>query len=235
MKDWDYQPAKDHGLEGVERLRSLQREPGLLEWMSQAAWRLTTRAYLAAYHRLEITGRERLPAQAPMVLVANHCSHLDTLALAAALPWHLRQTVFPIAAGDVFFETPAAAFFAAMMLNALPMWRKQCGSHALKTLRARLASEPVSYILFPEGTRSRDGELGKFRPGIGMLVASAPVPVVPCRLRGCFAAFPPGRRLPAPHPLHLTIGHPLIFEKTPDTREGWDQISTTLRTAIEAL
>ena len=64
--------------------------------------------------------------------------------------------IFPIAAGDVFFETPAWAAFAAGIMNALPMWRKKFGPHALQELRQRLVEEPCAYILFPEGARSRD-------------------------------------------------------------------------------
>ena len=72
-----------------------------------------------------------------------------------ALPLRLRNCVFPLAAGDTFFETPAIAAFAAGMMNAPPLWRKNCGHHAIETLRQRPVAEPCGYILFPEGTRSR--------------------------------------------------------------------------------
>ena len=121
------------------------------------------RAYLQFYHRLRVEGAEHLPARPSFVMVANHTSHLDAITLAAALPWRLRRFAFPIAAGDVFFETPAVALFSAMMLNALPMWRKSCGSHAMQQLRERLVSEPIIYVLFPEGTRSRDEAIGSLQ------------------------------------------------------------------------
>src|SRR5688500_16231511 len=113
MEPWSYKPAADQGLSEKERLRSLRRETGLAAYLSQGAWRAAVRAYLRLYHRLEIIGAEHLPAEPPFVLVANHSSHLDAITLAAALPWRLRQSVFPIAAGDVFFETPVAAVFSA--------------------------------------------------------------------------------------------------------------------------
>jgi len=156
MEDWHYQPAGDLHLKPTEGLRSLQREAGLAGHVTQTAWRAIVRAYLLGYHRLKVEGAEHLPAQPPFVMIANHTSHLDALVLASAMPWRLRRSVFPIAAGDVFFETPVAALFAAMMLNALPMWRKRCGSHAMQELRERLIKGPSIYILFPEGTRSRD-------------------------------------------------------------------------------
>ena len=165
MDDWKYQPARDGHLPPDERLKSLQREIGLLAFLAQGTWRLTARSYLKIYHRLTVVGGGRMPRSAPFVVIANHSSHLDALSLAAALPWHLRQRAFPIAAGDVFFQTTASSFFSALALNALPMWRKRCGTHALDELRGRLVGEPAIYILFPEGTRTRDGKMGKFKPG----------------------------------------------------------------------
>lgn len=235
MDDWQYKPAGDHGLKPTDSWRSLRREAGLFGVATQTIWRGLVRTYLAGYHRLKVTGAENIPAQAPFVMIGNHTSHLDALTLASVLPWRLRERAFPIAAGDVFFETPAASFFAAMMLNALPMWRKRCGSHAMQELRDRLVGEPAIYILFPEGTRSRDGKMGKFKPGLGMIVAGEPVPVVPCYLSGAHAAFAPGSSLPRPVPLHLRIGPPQTFADLSNDRGGWETISARLEAAVAEL
>src|SRR5262245_9485206 len=101
---------------------------------------------MATWHRLKVRGRRYLPRRPPFVLAANHQRHLDALVLASPLPWRLRDHIFPIAAGDVFFETPAMSAFSAFFLNALPMWRKKCGPHALLQLRQRLVEEPCAYI-----------------------------------------------------------------------------------------
>ena len=235
MEDWQYKAAGDFGLKPEESLRSLRRESGLVAGLTQTAWRLLVKMYLHGYHRLRVEGREHLPPQAPFVMVANHASHLDALVLAAALPWKLRQSAFPIAAGDVFFETPVVALFSAMMLNALPMWRKSCGPHAMQQLRERLIGEPAIYVLFPEGTRTRDGQLGRFKPGIGMLVAAAQVPVVPCYLDGAFAACPPDGKIPRPLPLRLRIGPPLHFGGLKNERAGWQETAAQLEAAVAAL
>jgi 1-acyl-sn-glycerol-3-phosphate acyltransferase len=235
MEPWQYKPAGDHGLNTQESFRSLQREAGLIGNTTQAAWRLLVRTYLRGYHRLSMTGRENLPGKAPFVMIGNHSSHLDALALASALPWRLRRFTFPIAAGDVFFETAAASFFAAMLLNALPMWRKRCGSHALQELRDRLINGPSIYILFPEGTRSRDGTMAPFRAGIGMIVAASEVPVVPCYLDGADRAFPPGSKVPRPERLRLRIGTPLTFSAVPNERIGWQEIAAKLEAEVISL
>lgn len=235
MKPFDLKPARDLNLSGSNRLRSLDREPGLVSAMTQHAWWAAMRAYFTLWHRLRVEGREHLPDKPPFVLVGNHTSHLDACVLASVLPARLRDRIFPIAAGDVFFQTPLVSAFAAFMLNALPMWRKNCGPHALEQLRRRLLDDPCAFILFPEGGRSRDGSMMRFKPGLGMLIAGTPVPVTPCHLSGCFEAFPAERRLPRPCPIRLRIGEPVLFRDVANDRAGWNHIAATLEERVRAL
>jgi 1-acyl-sn-glycerol-3-phosphate acyltransferase len=235
VDEWQYRPAGDLGLKPSARWKSLRREASLLERATQAAWRITVATYLRAFHRLTIEGREHLPARAPFILVANHSSHLDALILGATVPWKLRQSVFPIAAGDVFFETPAASIFSTMMLNALPMWRHRCGSHAIQELRSRLVEEPAVYILFTEGTRSRDGQMSVFKPGVGMIVAGTGAPIVPCHLEGAHGSFPPHAHFPRPVRIRVRIGAPCICDDVPNERDGWQEIARRLQVAVSAL
>jgi 1-acyl-sn-glycerol-3-phosphate acyltransferase len=199
------------------------------------AWWGMVRGYLALWHRLTIHGRQHLPSEPPFILVANHSSHLDALVLASPLPWRLRDRIFPIAAGDVFFETASMSALAAGFLNALPMWRKKCGPHALEQLRRRLLEEPCGYVLFPEGARSRTGEMAAFKPGVGMLLAGTSVPVVPCHLDGCFDALPAGRCFPVPRHITLRIGKQVTFTAVPNDREGWLQVAREIETRVKEL
>jgi 1-acyl-sn-glycerol-3-phosphate acyltransferase len=235
MGDWKFQPAGDQQLKPGESMKSVRREVGLIGATTQLGWRILSRLYLRGYHRLTVHGMEHLPEKPPFVMVANHSSHLDALTLAAALPWKLLRFAFPIAAGDTFFVTKATTVFAAMMLNALPMWRKKCGAHAMGELQARLLEGPAIYLLFPEGTRTRTGEMGPFKPGLGMLLGGADIPVVPCYLDGAFAALPPGGKWPKPHPLTLRIGPPLGFGSLPNDRTGWRTIAEQLEEAVRKL
>jgi 1-acyl-sn-glycerol-3-phosphate acyltransferase len=213
----------------------VNREPGLLETAAHVAWWRFVRAYLALVHRLRVEGREKLPAEPPFIIVANHQSHLDALALAAMLPWRLRIRTYPIAAMDTFFESPVTAAFAASTINALPVQRGKATAHALDDLRKRLLEERCVYILFPEGTRSRDGSMAPFKPGIGMFLAGTDVPVVPCHLRGTFEALPPKRHVPRPGAIRVRIGAPRKFNDATRDREGWTGISRTLEEDVRAL
>lgn len=234
---WSYDSARDLGLSDAERARSVRREVGLLTTLLTTLRWVVVRCYLRLFHRLVVEGRENLPPGLPIVLVANHSSHLDALTLGSVLSAEQNRRVFPVAAGDHFFETPAVAVFTSLLMNALPIWRKNCGAHALEELRARLCEvpEPCGYILFPEGTRSRTGVMARFKPGIGRLVAGTTVAVAPCYLEGAHAAFPPDRRWPRPGAVVLKIGEPVTFPDTANDRHGWRAVAETLEQRVREL
>jgi 1-acyl-sn-glycerol-3-phosphate acyltransferase len=235
MEPWNLQPAHDTGLTPSERFRSVRRESGLLESLAHQVCFSLLRSYFAIGHRLTIVGREKLPTHGPFVLAANHCSHLDALALGAALIPRHRERAFPIAAGDVFFQTKVTSTFSAIVLNALPMWRKNCGPHALADLRLKLQEERAIFIIFPEGGRSRNGSMMPFKHGLGMLVAETNVPVVPCGLVGTFEALPAERNIPRPVAIKLAIGDPVQFPSTANDRTGWSQIAANVESRVRDL
>lgn len=235
MESWKLEPARDHGLTFRQRMGSLRRESGLVATATHWAWWSAVRAYLAACHRLEIRGREHLPSKLPFVLVANHSSHLDALTLAAPLSWRIRDRVFPIAAGDTFFENLPTAVFASLAVNALPLWRERCSLKDVKALRRRLIEEPCGFVIFPEGTRTRTGEMAPFKRGIGVITAGTDVPVIPCHLHGAFEALPPGRTIPRLLRIALAVGEPLTFSTVPNDVEGWTRIARDVEAAVRRL
>lgn len=235
MDEWKLQPARDLAQSGLARYRNPRREHGLVSSLLRIGWWSAMRLMLGIVNRLEVRGRENLPRSGPFVLVANHASHFDALVLGAALPLSLRDQMHPLAAGDVFFETPARAAFAAHFLNALPVWRRNVGRHGLDDLRKRLIEEDAIYILFPEGARSRDGKMLPFKPGVGMMVAETPALVVPCHLEGTFEAYPAGSTLPRWRKIRLRIGKPRDFRQEPNSRVGWERIMSTLEQDVRQL
>jgi 1-acyl-sn-glycerol-3-phosphate acyltransferase len=235
MQDWQLRPAHDLGLPLDQQLKSVRREGGLVNAITHLGWASFVAVYLKLAHRLSVEGREHLPLSGPFVLVANHASHLDSLVLASAVSWRLQNRVFPVAAGDTFFSTPLAGTLSALLINALPMWRDRTCLHGLADLRERLTQEQCIYIVFPEGTRSRTGELAPFKAGVGMLVAGTAVPVVPCRLIGTYQALPHNRRWPRPTKVRLKIGEPILFAQLFNDREGWQSVAKAIESAVVAL
>lgn len=93
----------------------------------------------------------------------------------------------------------------------------------------------MRYIIFPEGTRSRDGSLQRFKPGIGMLVAGTSVPVFPCAIVGAFDAWPAHEKRPRGGRVTLHVGAPICFDEVPNDRDGWNAVATRLQTAVAAV
>ncbi len=235
MEPWSFDTATDFGLSPRARLASLRREEGLVGGIIHLAWSLLSRFYLKVAHRLRIVGRERLPKSMPYVLIANHTSHLDALVLSGCVPIRQCNGIFPLAAGDTFFNNLPASIFAALALNALPLWRHQARRADLAAVRARLAAGRSIYVLFPEGTRARDGVLAPFKPGLGRLVAGTRIPVLPCYISGAYEALSPQRRLPRPRRITVTIGEPLVFATMPDEKNGWLEVARITERAVRAL
>jgi 1-acyl-sn-glycerol-3-phosphate acyltransferase len=236
MKDtnWHYDSAKDSGLSFVNRLKACPREPDPFIYAARFASALTIRAAMRVYNRFDISGRENLPREGSFVLVANHSSHLDAVALLSALPLRSLHRAYPIAARDYFAANSVRLALTAIIANVM-LFDRNSGVDDL-TLCRRLLDEPGSVlVMFPEGTRSVDGHLGLFRRGIGLLLAGAPIPVVPCYLDGTFRAWPKGALIPRPARVRLAIGKPRTYEDIERNDAGALHICAELRAAVLAL
>ncbi len=235
MNPWRYEPAADLDQPLIERLRNFPREPDMLVYGVRSLAALMTRGWLRTYHRFTVVGGERLPATGSFVMVENHSSHLDALCLLGALPLKKIHRAFPAAAADYFFQSLHRIWFAAAVVNALPFAREVHVRQSLSLCQHLLANPGNILILFPEGTRSRTGELGRFKPGIGMLLAGCDVPVIPCHLDGAFQAWPKDSHLPRPRKLILRIGPPKNYGQTPPGRESANAIASELQAAVQQL
>lgn len=230
--DWTYEPAPDLDKTLAERLRGFPREPDMLVYAARSVAALAMRAWLRVWHRLRIEGRERLPREGSYVLVANHSSHLDALSLLAAVPLARLHRAFPAAAADYFFERLPRVAFSAVVVNALPFHREVHQRQSLELCRRLLETPGNVLILFPEGTRSKGGEVGAFRPGVGLLVAGTSVPVVPCHIRGAHAAWPKGAWIPRPWKVCVRIGKPRTFEGVERSKAGAVRVVEDLRSSV---
>ncbi len=164
------------------------------------------RLLMRGLFRVRVAGAGNLPAQGPFIICANHTSYLDPLALAAALPYgRLRRTWWAGWTGILFTGRLQRAF--SRIAQVIPIDPDRAAASSLAWGGAVL-DHGHSLVWFPEGSRSRDGTLQRFLPGIGALLAKHPVPVVPVHIAGAFAAWPRDRRFPRLHPVTVTIGAP---------------------------
>lgn len=158
------------------------------------------------FFRLRVEGRAPLASQAPYIIVCNHVSDLDAPLVAAALPLATVRSVYWAGDRSRLFYSSFSRWFCRVA-NIFPVDEQAPG--ATLAMAGRVLQAGRALIWFPESWRSPDGELQRFLPGIGRLLADHPVPIIPAHIRGAFEAMPRGRRLPRPHPVTITFGEPI--------------------------
>ena len=186
-------------------------------WYARA-FRAVMTGFYRHYFSLECQGLEHIPQGRPYIIMPNHTSHLDTLTVITALGTKAYR-LWTLAARDYWFATRLQGWFARTCLNALPIEREGNFTEFLRDLRA--ANEVMALnnglLIFPEGTRSLDGNLQPFKPGVLSLLIYGPnVPIIPAYIEGTYHAMPKGQNLPKRHPVRIIFGEPLTFP-----RERW--------------
>lgn len=174
-----------------------------LLWYRAIQWIFSTT--LAATCGLRVSGRENIPASGSAMLVCNHLSHLDVLVLGILL----KRPLNFVARSSLFFF-PLGLFIRS--LGAFPFQRDGIGAQGLKETLRRLKSGGI-VTLFPEGTRSSDGDLAELKSGIALLARKARVPILPAAIAGTFEAWPNSSPHPVPHPVWVHFGHPIDPEQ----------------------
>ena len=235
MKKWLYDSVRDVDQAPINRLRRFPREPDMLVYGLRSLGALIIRGLLHIYNHFEIIGHQNLRTNRSLVIVANHCSHIDTLCLLAALPLRKLHRAFPAAASDYFFQSVPRLWAAAILVNALPFARQARVRQSLSLCRELLANPGTILIIFPEGTRSTTGEVGEFKSGIGALIAGRDVAVAPCFIDGSFQAWPKGKRFPRPRKVRLVIGTPRNYCNRGTDKFDICTIAAELRDAVNQL
>ena len=174
-----------------------------------------------------VEGREVVAALPPGALICpNHQSHFDIPVLRRALGRHGRRRLAIAAADDYWFQRRAyrqlVSWFAAV-----PFRRGMAGPESIRTVEELLA-DGWRVVVFPEGTRSRSGELGRFKPGAGLIATRTGCPVVPVRIDGLWDVLPPGRRRPRRGRVRVRFGEPLVAKQGESPREFTDRLAAAV-------
>jgi long-chain acyl-CoA synthetase len=210
--------------------------PGLVMRLAARILFFTNRTFMRSLFRVEASGLDRLPENAQFVFAPNHTSYLDPPALGAALSdARLARTYW--GGWSVIVTRNAFTRFIGRLANAVPIDPER-GAISSLAFAAVLLKRKVSMVWFPEGGLSRTGELQPFKPGIGIVLARFPVPVVPVFIAGTRDALPVGAILPCLKKVRVIFGDPLDpreLERTGMGKEPHERIVNALRKRVAAL
>jgi 1-acyl-sn-glycerol-3-phosphate acyltransferase len=186
--------------------------------------------YFRLFHGFRVQGLENIPKDKPFILACNHLSFFDPPAIGCKIPRNLHYF-----ARDSLFFWPLGLLISS--LNSIPVNRGQLDLGTLrKVLKVLKNGHPI--LVFPEGTRSEDGELQDPQKGLGLLVAKSSVVVIPARIYGSGKAFGKKHLIPRiGRKIYINIGVEISFDDPKDvkSKKNYLDISTTVMSAIEKL
>lgn len=173
--------------------------------------RVLVRLWAACMYRVRYFGVNNIPSSGPVLVVSNHQSHLDPPLIGAGVPRRMHYL-----ARKSLFRFPVFSHLIRSY-GAIPLDLEQPLSGLKEALKCLHAGEAV--LIFPEGTRSPDGDIHPFHKGFRMLAHRARAVIVPTAIEGAFAAWPRWRRFPRPGRVAVRFGTPLF----PEDYLPWDE------------
>ncbi|WP_438482467.1 lysophospholipid acyltransferase family protein [Oleiharenicola lentus] len=166
------------------------------------------------WFRGEVVGLENFPAAGPFLIASNHASHLDPPVVGSQVARQMR-----FFARKSLWNSRITSWWLDKV-ETIPVERDSGDIGAIKRVLQAL-KEDRAVVLFPEGTRSPDGQLQKAKAGVGLMACKTGVPVVPCRVYGSFEAFSKGRKIPKlGTPISIVFGPPIPASDYDDPKAG---------------
>ncbi|MCP9448276.1 MAG: AMP-binding protein [Nitrospira sp.] len=235
----------------LDPVLQLKRPESLLDrrqrrWLEERGWVLwglgtvvfrVVRRLMRTVFLLEVKGREQIGRmERPCLVISNHASVLDPLAIIAALPDEILHRTYWGGWTGIMFRNPLMRLISRAV-QVLPI--DQRGRPlADVALGAAALARGCNLVWFPEGGRSRDGRLQPFQSGIGLLAAAYPVPIFPLWVQGTFEALPTGAWWPRRRPVTIFFGEPIdpaLLESPESGADRYQWIAATLHDRIALL
>jgi long-chain acyl-CoA synthetase len=200
--------------------------------------------------RLRVSGLENLEGLAgPVIFAANHASHFDTPAVLAALPLRWRKKIAPAMSQDYFqryFQSAGAPlgerlklagqyYLACGLFNAYPLPQQMAGTRRALRYTGELVDDGWYPLVYPEGERTRSGEMQSFKPGIGLMAVRLGVPVVPVHISGTYDVYSEHDDWPKPGNVRVQFGSPVTANDETDYGTVASRVEQAVRTLAEQI
>jgi len=185
------------------------------------------RLYLKHFYSLTFYKNEILNTEAPFFLISNHASHFDTFVLFSAFPMNKINFVRSIAAKDYFFSNTIFRIISHVMANMIPVSRKKMDFASISMIKDYLDKKNI-VIVYPEGTRTRTGEINPFKAGLGYVISKTCKKAVPAYIDGAYKVLSYNRKIPKRAKIKVYFGEPVEFKDFENSKEGWKEITDLL-------
>lgn len=190
-----------------ELAQSIRFEHGPLCRAAQYFTKLLLRGLFGVYGGMTVVGLENLPKGGPYLIAPNHVSFVDAPVVAASLSWRIASRTLFLGTADLFGGPVTSRI--APILNIIPVDMDAKLQGAMQ-LSAHALRHGNVLCIFPEGGRSRDGKLKKFKKGIGILAVELNAPIVPMAIRGAYSMLPVGDKFLKPARIWVSFGKPIL-------------------------
>jgi len=219
---WHYEPPRNaYDLVGNNVITNLLR-PYIY---------IAIRFYYRYHHKLRVLGYKSEYSRASYIVVSNHSSHLDTPLIFSCFPFGRVNRIRAVAALDYFFSNSLTRVFTHLLANIIPINRKSADFSAI-SMCGRVLSGGGNIIIYPEGTRTRTGQMGEFKPGVSLLVKKTKAAVLPVFIKGTFECFNFKKKFPSDGFVEIAFGSPIRLTEQVLKKMSYSEIAERLQTAV---
>lgn len=212
MREWNYQNEQWTKLPGyLKHLPLFTQHFDLTSRVIRFLWSLILKNWFYTFYiRLDVKGgsfSELYHTNKKLIIISNHASHLDATSIAASIPRIRWMHLYMAAAKDYFFSNWLFTFFSQHCLGAIPIDRKDKKGEAVQLILSLLTQlDRMWLIIFPEGTRTKDGKIQEFKRGISIFAEKTNTPILFLYIEGNSRLWPKGAVFAKPGKLTIHIG-----------------------------
>lgn len=212
MREWNYNNDQWTKLPGyIKHLPLFTQHFDLTSRFIRFIWSLILKNWFYTFYiRLDVKGgdfNQLYETHKKLIIISNHASHLDAISIAGSIPRKHWMDLYMAAAKDYFFSNPFFTFFSQHCLGAIPIDRKDKKGESVQLILTLLTQlDRMWLIIFPEGTRSKDGKVHEFKRGISIFAEKTSTPILFLYIDGNSRLWPKGAFFAKPGKLTVHIG-----------------------------